>query len=52
MSSFGQIEYDAHLRKSLIFSTRKELLEYEVVELVYKFDNKSYHECFKRRVDQ
>ena len=49
MSSFGQIEYDAHL---MIFSTRKELLECEVVELVYKFDNKSYHECLKRRVDR
>ena len=52
MSSFGQIEYDAYLRKSLIFSTRKELLESEVVELVYKFNNKSYRECLKRIVDR
>ena len=35
-------------KKILIFSTRKSFLERAVVELVYKFDKKSYCECLKR----
>ena len=34
--------------KSLIYSTRKAFLEKPEVELVYKFDEKSYHECLKK----
>ena len=45
MSSFGEIEQGA--QKFLIYSTRKALLEKPVVELVYKFDEKSYRECLK-----
>ena len=42
MSSFGQTEQGAHeIRKSLIYSTRKAFLERAVVELVYKFNEKS-----------
>ena len=49
VSSFGQIEQDAHLIwKSLIYSMRKAFLEKAVVELVYKFDEKSYRECLKK----
>ena len=36
-----------HIRKSLIYSTRKAFLEKAVVELDYKFDEKSYRECLK-----
>ena len=44
-----QIEQGAHyIRISLIYSTRKAFLEKAVVELVYKFDEKSYRECLKR----
>ena len=40
--SFGQVEQGVHyIRKSLIYSTRKAFLECAVVELVYKFDEKS-----------
>ena len=47
----GQIEQGVHcIRKSLNYSTRKAFLEKAVVELVYKFDEKSYCECFKRWV--
>ena len=47
--SSRQIEQGAHhIRKSLIYSTRKAFLERAVVELVNKFDKKSYHECLKR----
>ena len=39
----GQIEQGVHyIRKSLIYSTRTTFLEKAVVELVYKFDKKSY----------
>ena len=49
MSSFGQIEQGAHnIRKSLIYSMRKAFLERAVVELVYKFNEKSYCDCLKR----
>ena len=42
----GQIEQGTHyIRKFLIYSKRKTFLEKAVVELVYKFDKKSYHEC-------
>ena len=34
-------------KKILIYSTRKAFLEKAVVELVYKFDEKSYRECLK-----
>ena len=37
--------------KSFIYSTRRAFLEHAVVELVYKFDEKSYCECLKRWVD-
>ena len=41
VSSFGQIEQgEHHIRKSLIFPTRKAFLERAMVELVYKFDEK------------
>ena len=44
----GQIEQGAHyIRISLIYSTRKAFVEKVVVELVYKFDEKSYCKCFK-----
>ena len=43
------VEQGAHyIRKSLIYSMKKAFLEKEVVELVYKFDMKSYWECLKR----
>ena len=46
-TSFRQIEQGVHyIRKSLIYSMRKAFLERAVVELVYKFDKKSYRECF------
>ena len=42
VSSLGQIEEGAHyIRKYLIYSTRIAFLEHAVVELVYKFDEKS-----------
>ena len=42
VSSFGQIEQGApYIRKSLIYSMRKVFVEHAVVELVYKFDEKS-----------
>ena len=42
VSSFEQIEQGTHyIRKYLIYSTRKAFLERTVVELVYKFDEKS-----------
>ena len=42
VSSFGQIEQGAHyIRKSSIYSTIKVFPEHAVVELVYKFDDKS-----------
>ena len=45
MSSFGEIEQGVHyIRKSLIYSMSKAFLEYAVVELVYKFDEKCYCE--------
>ena len=45
----GQIEQGVHyIRKSLIYSTRTAFLEKAVVELVYKFNEKSYCECLKR----
>ena len=48
VSSFGQIEQGVHyIRKSLIYSMRKAFLKCAVVELVYKFDEKSYRECLK-----
>ena len=41
----GQIEQGAHyIRKILIYLTKKAFLEKAVVEQVYKFDEKSYHE--------
>ena len=44
-----QIEQGAHyIRKSLIYSMRKAFLEHAVVELVYKFDEKSYRERFRK----
>ena len=46
MSFFGLIDQGAH--KSFIYSMRKAVLERAVVELVYKFDEKSYCECLKR----
>ena len=46
-----QIEQGAHyIGKSLMYSMRKVFLECSVVELVYKFDEKSYRECLTRRV--
>ena len=43
----GQIEQGAHyIRKSLIY-LKKAFLERAVVELVYKFNELSYHECLK-----
>ena len=49
LSSFGQIEQGVpYIRKSMISSTKKVFLECTVVELVYKYNNKSYHECLKR----
>ena len=45
----AQIRHGAHfIRKSLIYSTRKVFLEKVLLELVYKFDKKSYRECLKR----
>ena len=45
----GQIEQGVHcISKSLNYSMRKAFLEKAVVELVYKFDEKSYCKCFKR----
>ena len=41
--SFGQIEQG----KSLIYSVRNVFLELAVVELVDKFNKKSYRECLK-----
>ena len=42
VSSFGLIEQGAHhTRKSFILSMGKAFLEHAVVELVYKFDEKS-----------
>ena len=38
--------------KSLIYSMTRAFLERAVVELVYKFDEKSYCECLKRCVDR
>ena len=39
-------EQGAHLiGKSLIYSMRKAFLEKAVVELIYKFHEKSYREC-------
>ena len=44
-----QIEQGAnYIIKSLIYSMRKAFLEKAVVELVYKFVEKSYSECLKR----
>ena len=44
-----QIEQGAHyIRKSLIYSMRKAFLEHAVVDLVYKFDEKSYRERFRK----
>ena len=37
-----------YIGKSLIYSTRKAFLENAVVELVCKFDEKSYHEMFEK----
>ena len=48
MSSFGQIEQGVHYIGNLIYSMRKVFMECAVVELVYKFDEKSYRECLKR----
>ena len=49
VSSFGEIEKGVHyIRKLLIYSKRKAFIEHAVVELVYKFDEKFYHECLKR----
>ena len=49
VSSVQQIEEGAHyIRKFLIYAKRKAFLERAVVELVYKFDEKSYRECLKR----
>ena len=46
--SFGQIEQGApYIGKSLIYSVRNVFLELAVVELVYKFNKKSYRECLK-----
>ena len=43
VSQSGQIEQGAHyIRESMIYSMRK-----AVVELVYIFDEKSYHQCMK-----
>ena len=33
--------------QSLIYSKRKEFLERAAIELVYKFDEKSYRDCLK-----
>ena len=45
VSSFGQIEQGAYyIGKSLIYSMRKAFLERPVVELIHKFDEKSYRE--------
>ena len=41
-----------YIRKSLIYLMRKVFLERVVVELVYKFDEKSYCECLKRCVNR
>ena len=49
VSSIRQIEQGApYIRKSLIYLTKKPLLKKAVVELIYKFDEKSYCECLKR----
>ena len=49
LSFFGQIEQGVHyIGKILIYSMRKVFLDHAVVELVYKFDEKSYRECLKR----
>ena len=49
VSSYREIEQGAYyIGNSLIYSMRKAFLELAVVELVYKFDEKSYHECLKR----
>ena len=51
VSSVPQVEQGAHyIRKFLIYSKRKAFLVKAVVELVYKFDEKSYRECLKRQV--
>ena len=48
MSSFGQIDQGEHnIGKSLIYSMRNVFLDGTVLELVYKFDDKSYRECLK-----
>ena len=46
--SFDKKEMVFIRRKYTNCSTRKAFLEKAVVELVYKFDEKSYHECLKR----
>ena len=48
VSSFGQIEQGVHYIGNLIYSLREAFLECAVVELVYKFNEKSYRECLKR----
>ena len=48
MLSFGQIEQGA-LNKEILNLLDEESVSGEaVVELVYKFDEKSYRECLKR----
>ena len=48
VSSFREIEQGAYyIGKSLIYLMREAFLEKAVVELVYKFDEKSYLECLK-----
>ena len=44
----GEPGYEARCALSLIDLMKKAFLEKTVVELVYKFDEKSYHECLKR----
>ena len=43
-----KIENGEQIRKSFIYTTRKALMEKAVVELVYKFEEKSYRECLTR----
>ena len=48
MSSCDKKKMVCIKRKSTNFSTSKAFLEKAEVELVYKFDKKSYRECLKR----